>query len=43
MYWSKPTKVPVLRMWSQSWNEMKAVYTIGNSPTIANRMKNGEM
>ena len=34
---------PELRTRSHSWNEMTAVSTIGKSPTIANRMKNGEM
>ena len=43
MYWSKPTNVPELRTRSHSWNEMTAVNTIGKSPTIAKRMKNGEM
>ena len=42
-YWSNPMKVPLLRMRSQSWNEMTAVYAMGKRPTIAKRMKNGEM
>ena len=43
MYCSRPTKVPELRTRSHSCSEMTAVNAIGNSPTIANRMKNGEM
>ncbi len=43
MYWSNPMNSPELRTRSQSMNEITAVYAIGNSPTTANMMKNGEM
>src|SRR5690606_8563875 len=43
MYWSNPMNSPELRTRSQSMNEITAVYAMGNRPTIANMMKNGEM
>jgi len=40
---SKPTKSPWPPMRFHSWTETHAVYSSGKRPTIANRMKNGEM